>query len=165
MSLFDNTEFQILKLLNSVNPPIFHGKRTDTGKWVEGNYFTKVYFEGTIEEYWAHIIKDINSGIEYEVHANTVSVYLGFDDKDGNKIFLHDVIMHDLINHYSGIIFYDGKRFGLCVYDDTSLEVQDILEVTNVSHSIIRLGSVYDLTEDQIKTVAKGKTLFFDLFK
>lgn len=161
--IFDNTEYQILNLLNTSKKIIFQGKRTDNGKWAEGYYFTKAYSIGTLEEYWAHMIKDIETGIEYEVHGNTVSIYLGFDDEDGNKIFLHDVVMYNSINHRAAIIFYDPNILSLRMFDDIWQKSQDILELK--CSKIRRLGSAHDLTDDQIKTVIQGEAKFIDLFK
>ena len=160
--IFDNTEFQILNLLNSVKKYIFHGKRTDTGQWVEGHYFTKVYSEGTIEEYWAHIIKDISSGIDYEVHANTVSIYLGFDDKDGNKIFLHDVVMFNSNNNHAAVIFYDANCLSLRMCDDIWHRNQDIMELK--CSKIIRLGSIHDLDNKQLESFKLSEKKFIELF-
>ena len=163
MQIFDNTEFQIVNLLKSSNQFIFHGKRTDNDKWVEGYYFTKVYSEGTIEEYWAHIIKDINTGIEYEVHNNTVSMYLGFNDENGDKIFLHDVVMYNSLNQHAAIIFYDANILSLRMFDDIWKKSQDILELK--CSKIRRLGSAHDLTDEQLRMVAQTDMKFVELFK
>ena len=162
-TIFDNMENYIVNLLGKTTKYIFHGKRTDTGDWVEGHYFTKVYSAGTNEDSWAHIIKEFKTGIEYEVHPNTVSIYLGFDDKRGNKIFLHDVVMYNSISKRSAVIFYDARRLSLRFYDGFWPNSQDI-ELLKTCTNLHRLGSIHDLTEEQLELAKLGKKNFVDLF-
>lgn len=160
-TVFDNTEYQIVNLLHSVTRYLFHGRRTDTGDWVEGYYSTKVYSEGTIEEYWAHIIKDIKTGIEYEVHENTVSIYLDIDDHNGNKVFLHDIVLINPISKEAGIIYYDTNEKAIFIWLDSGYSVR--FRLTGLP--LFKVGSAHDLNDEQIEQVKLGKKKFIELFK
>lgn len=79
---------------------LFRGKRLDNGEWVEGYYAldeTAVIIEdlvGSTTEEGKQVLKNI-----YSVIPETVCEYTGLTDKNGVKIFEHDVIdIHETVN-------------------------------------------------------------------
>jgi len=65
-----------------------------------------------------------------EVYKQTVGQFTGFKDKDGNKVFEHDIIRFDGTNHFCIINFNDGfvgaihtngATFPLSIFKDYSI--------------------------------------------
>lgn len=99
---------------------LFRGKRKDNGEWVEGFYYERKDSNGVIIE--SVIIEDaylqITQGQRYlrsnlyqecyPVIPETVGQFTGLLDKNGEKIFEHDIICYEEEN---GKIVYDEGMF------------------------------------------------------
>ncbi len=80
----------------------YRGKRIDNGEWVYGYLIGKDVIVGEIElweeeyfwtEYW------------YKVDPKTVGQYTGFDDMEGNRVYVGD-ILYRVHEYASGIVGY-----------------------------------------------------------
>ena len=60
---------------------LFRGKRVDNGEWVEGYYF---------RQYGSNEI--VTADEQYHIVLETRSEYTGCTDKNGTRIFEHDII-------------------------------------------------------------------------
>lgn len=75
---------------------LFHGKRIDTGEWVEGYYVSQGNDSYIFEQ------SEVNKGIDLggyldccqmtQVIPSTVGRYTGLEDKKGEKIFDGDIV-------------------------------------------------------------------------
>lgn len=83
---------------------LFKAKRIDNGEWVEGyiykiNNYAFIFPLKTNGSYDVskNVMKFINPC--FEVDTSTICQYIGFTDKNGNKIWENDIIQHtdDLI--------------------------------------------------------------------
>ena len=77
---------------------LFRGKRTDNGEWVEGFYFCMVHDDGRhVHHFIIPLGTDLNLGtpiekVQVEVDPETVCQYTGLTDRNGRKIWEHDII-------------------------------------------------------------------------
>lgn len=75
---------------------LHRAKRTDTGEWIEG-YYVKLKLTGS-----AYILpgdaevepckKGVLQFVKYQVDPETVCRYTGLEDREGNKIWEHDLL-------------------------------------------------------------------------
>lgn len=69
---------------------LFKAKRKDNGEWVEGLLWKKKYKSDKI---FISCFPDEDDNEEaYVIDANTICQYTGLTDKNGNKIWEHDIV-------------------------------------------------------------------------
>lgn len=121
---------------------LFHGKRKDNGKWVEGYYVP-------VGEY--HYILtgklELVSYLGFEhflVIPETVGQYAGLTDKNGKKIFEGDIVRYDGEKHI--VVFETRGETGYFGIKIDRLETWNFcLSVPAKSMEVI--GNIYDNPE------------------
>lgn len=106
---------------------LFRGKRVDNGMWVFGFYIENELFDGGLEpsiipvdEKGAALYDDDGYNIEIKVNPKTVGQYTGLADKNGRKVFEHDIIKaYDPLNETSfiGVVKFCEGSFYICDTD------------------------------------------------
>lgn len=122
---------------------LFRGKRADNGEWVYGFYFKRVI--NFIQE-----VTDLVPTPTYIVDFETIGQYTGLTDKNGKKIFEGDILLTDLSNPYSVVVFKNGCF--MQKLEDSGEVFYDIFyptenEDTSVYPHNIVCGNIYDNPE------------------
>ena len=86
---------------------LFHGKRADSGEWVEGDLLQTRYHSGHIEY---QIMPQTPVSSAYPVLSETVGQYTGLTDKNGVRIFEGDIVR--LIDEHNEIEWTAVVVFG-----------------------------------------------------
>lgn len=90
---------------------LFRGQRIDNNEWITGHFVFNPFFKRA--EIHAF---DSDRSYVYEVKPETVGMFTGLKDKNGNKIFLGDYLSTDLERPFNIVIFKNGS-FMLECYD------------------------------------------------
>lgn len=127
---------------------LFRGKRTDNGKWVEGDYAysnteDKHYIICDLEmQSMSYEENDLYALEWYEVIPETVGQYTGLTDKNGVKIFEGDICKS--IDGIS-LISYDNEMAGFVIryfdYPPDTLTMDELVDDAEV------IGNIHDNPE------------------
>lgn len=135
---------------------LFRGKRVDNGEWVEG-YYAKV--KNYLTEKEEHIIIPLDTTLYYEtVDPETVGEYIGFDDRNSQKIFEGDIMAFHLEDEeertIDGVIKYGNFNCSCCdgVYgwyiDGGDIRCIDYTNWGNLADEIVFVvGNIHDNPE------------------
>lgn len=130
---------------------LFHGKRKDNGKWVEGYYFcdtdlNQSYIQGY--DYYTDENGLQREAFCYEVIPETVGQYTGLTDKIGKKIFEGDVLRLAYHPEEDVVIEWFNGSFRFREVHNPNNDEYSILccEQNAVSHLKV-IGNIYDNPE------------------
>lgn len=122
---------------------LFRGEQVDNGEWVYGNLIT----DG--EDVFILVKEDLLKGLDvggwidgaqsYEVIPETVGQYTGLCDKNGTKIFEHDIVRIAVCGTYDNYVISYDKENARFVVGDT-----DFTFWGYISTKIEVIGNVHD---------------------
>ena len=118
---------------------LFRAKRTDTDAWIEGNYLNDeeiAYISGFI--YNNTIFGFEKIPFKCQVIPETVSEYIGLTDKNGRKIFEHD-LLKDEFGFIHEVYFDDGCFMRKCGLRSSSLATTHC--------ALVVVGNIFDNPE------------------
>lgn len=122
---------------------LFRGKRIDNGEWETGSL---VYARmGTSEE--QVYIADKMTAYHTPVIPDTVSQSIGLCDKNGKKVFEHDIVKaYDSLDEISfiGVVNYFDASFYIC---DTNSVPCYFGEYSFTDFEVEVIGNIYDNQE------------------
>ena len=129
---------------------LFRGKRCDNGEWVEGYYARKGVDNDTFKHFICVMTFNVNRNTyssmfyltDIEVIPETVGQYTGMNDKNGKKIFEHDIVrIYVDFTTMQYVISYD-KENARFVVGDTGFTFWSY-----ISTKIEVIGNVHDNLE------------------
>ena len=98
------------------NMGLYRGKRKANGEWVFGALYKQTHFYGDPCAEWYIITSteslEYDQELEYhEVDPETVGQYTGVTDKNGKKVFEHDIVRFDRCTFVVEFAYF---RMGFC---------------------------------------------------
>lgn len=137
---------------------LFRGKRTDNGEWVSGRNLlllddTKMYIAQTGETAYT-FLNNANNVVKleanlYSVILETVGQFTGLNDKNGKKIFEHDIVRCEFNSAppMNGKVVFENGAFGLrWKHHGSGVENFAAFEcICNVEYTVI--GNIQDNPE------------------
>lgn len=141
---------------------LFRGKRTDNGEWVEGNYNGKhivQWEEKEVVEYPRNAIISIQTMID--INPDTISQYTGLTDKNGQKIWVGDIVRYQFDNDdcpfpnkhtekIIGRIFFSDWRASFSVTagrNGSDMMNNDLFKYVRNGNRVEVIGNIYDNPE------------------
>lgn len=144
---------------------LFRGKSKYTGRWMYGYYAKgKHYLDNTdvhvifptdlkVYPHLASILKNSEYSEGEFVMPATIGQYIGYEDKNGKKIFEGDIIREDIpgIYYRTYVITYDGASFCYSTYDELKRgicgDVIDDCEYGLCTNRFEVIGNIHDNPE------------------
>lgn len=139
---------------------LFKAKRVDNGEWIEGSLITGMFFRLgkdipyilCPEKAEFDCFEDIDEGNGiYEVDVTTLCKFTGRYDKNGNKIWEHDIVgFLDISSYDNG--YSEHYCIGQVVWDDETLTFEVTERLSCESYEALdgdceRIGNVFDNPE------------------
>lgn len=125
---------------------LFRGKRVNNGEWVEGSLLRRTPLIATYASNDTSI-----PGYICEVIPESVGEYTGLRDKNGKKIFEHDIVRIAVCGTYDNYVISYDKENARFVVGDTGFAFWSY-----ISTKIEVIGNIHDnpeLLKGEIKNV------------
>lgn len=125
---------------------LFRGKNADNGEWVYGYYAhfkdmhdvkADIIYTGYADAHMGSILPDC-----YDVNPKTVGQYTGLTDKNGTKIFEHDIVRIAVCGTYDNYVISYDKENARFVVGDTGFTFWSY-----ISTKIEVIGNIHDNPE------------------
>lgn len=120
---------------------IFKGFCVESKKMVKANFCLPCY--GEDDDKYVHLI-DTERHFQYKVEKDTVYIFTGFHDKEGQQIFHQDICYYEDVNKLC-VVKFDDFLCKMCLYIDgellgelTGFLASQKLKVVNNVHSYVR---------------------------
>ena len=122
---------------------LFRGKRKGDNKWVYGSFARYNLEDGTADMFLPEY------GVLFSVHIDTLGQFTGLIDKNGKKIFEHDIVRCEFNSAppMNGKVVFENGAFGLrWKHHGSGVENFAAFEcICNVEYTVI--GNIHDNPE------------------
>lgn len=127
---------------------VFRGKRTDTGEWVYGYYYSECGNTYIIENRQKEDMAKRN--IPFRVKADTIGQYTGLRDRKGKEIFEGDILsVYDRQGHFNIIVKWDKEAmaFLACYCSGDQSPLSWFSPLLSETYKIKVIGNIHDNLE------------------